>query len=250
MIAGLGTATAAKAAVTRLGGAFMISPEAKAAGKAGGFRGWQLYVAGRGGVLGPAPAEVVVAALGFLEPRLVSVSWEAGLAVQPLERTVADYRAVCHAWGRRHYGELGDATADRLADLLQTVADAADTAGFPLFAGWRAQPLPDDGPARLAQLLHVVREHRGAAHIAAVRIAGLTPLEAVLAGSGGRDNARFFGWPEPFPEVSDEVRTRRDRAEQITDELVAPAYAVLGATESEVLLDGLATAAAVVRRAA
>ncbi|HEX7187562.1 MAG TPA: hypothetical protein VF423_04995 [Actinomycetes bacterium] len=46
---GVATARAAGPTVTGLGGAFMISAEAKAAGKDGGFRGRELYVVGRAG---------------------------------------------------------------------------------------------------------------------------------------------------------------------------------------------------------
>ncbi len=56
---------------------------------------------------------------------------------------------------------------------------------------------------------------------------GLRPLEAIVAGAGGPGNAAFFGWPEPLPEVTDELRARLARAEEATDAQVAPAYAVL-----------------------
>lgn len=242
-------AAAAKPAVLALGGGWMISSEAKAAGKDGGYRGWQLYLAGRAGVLGPASTDVVTAALGFFAPTLVQAAWPAGLAVAPLGHTVRRYTDVCRDWGRRVLADLADDDAVRLAEILERVARAADAAGLPLFAGWREQPLPDDGAARVAQLLHVLREHRGGAHLAAVRTVGLTPLEAVLA-AGGPGNATFFGWAEPFPEVTQSVRDRHARAEDLTDESVAPAYAVLGDGEAAELVDLLASAADAVRPAA
>ena len=97
MIDGLAAARATREAVVALGGGFMISAEAKAAGKEGGYHGWSLYCAGRGGVLGPAPAEVVVAAFGFQSPRLVRPAWESGLAVRPVEETVVRYVEVCRS---------------------------------------------------------------------------------------------------------------------------------------------------------
>ena len=89
-----------KGAVTGLGGGFMISPEAKAAGKEGGYRGWALYMGGRAGVLGPAPAPVVSAALGFFEPGMVRAGWEAAQLVRPLPETQARYLEICRSWGR------------------------------------------------------------------------------------------------------------------------------------------------------
>lgn len=245
MIAGLTTAAAAKPVVTGLGGAFMISSEAKAAGKDGGYRGWQLYVAGRAGVLGDVGAEVVDATLGFLHPDLVRGAWEGGRAVAPLADTVARYVEACRAWGRRRYGSLAE--ADRLAELLERVAGAADPAGWPLFAAWRAQPLPADAPGRVVQLLHVLREHRGGAHLGAVRSVGLRPVEAIVAGAGGAGNAAFFGWNAPLPEVTEDLRARLARAEEVTDAQVGPAYAVLDDGERDDLLLLLGAAATAAR---
>jgi hypothetical protein len=239
---GTETAAAAKPVVAGLGGAFMISSEARAAGKEGGYRGWALYMAGRGGVLGPAPAEVVEAAFGFHAPELVQWGWTAGLAVRPVAETVARYVDVCRDWGRRHYSEMDG--VERLAELLAQVVDAADPLGWPLYAGWRCVELPADAPARVAQLLHVLREHRGSAHLSALRVAHLSPLEAILAGPGGPGNAAFLGWAEPYPMIDEGIRARRARAEELTDELVGPAYQVLSADESRELVTLLAQVSA------
>ena len=250
MTGALATVAAAKPVVTGLGGAWMISSEARAAGTEHGYRGWQLYLAGRAGVLGDVTSEVVHATLGFLHLDLVRSGWEAGRAVAPLGDTVARYVEVCRAWGRRRYAGLPADDAERLAALLETVATAADPAGWPLFAAWRAQPLPDDGPGRAVQLLHVLREHRGGAHLAAVRQAGLTPLEAIVSGAGGAGNAAFFGWSDPLPQPTDALRDRLAEAERATDQQVAPAYAVLSVAEQTELLRLLAGAAAAARHAA
>lgn len=207
----------------------MISPEMKAAGKDGGYRGWELYMGGRAGVLGPAPAEVVSAVLGFFEPGMVRTNWEAAQRDRPLPETVQRYVEACHLWGRNRFGSMDG--VERLADLLDAVARRVEPAALPLLAAWRAFPLPDDAPARATQLLHVLREHRGGAHVNAVRAVGLSPLEAVLAGKLGAPNATFFGWPEPYPEVDERLTAQRIEAERLTTDMVAPAYA--GLTESE-----------------
>jgi hypothetical protein len=244
----LEAAVAAKAAVSGLGGAFMISPEMKVAVKTGGYRGWSLYMAGRAGVLGPTSSEVVVATLGFFSPDLVRPAWEAGLAVRPVAQTVERYVETCREWGRNRYSRL--VGVEQLADLLGRIVEAAEPAGWPLYAGWRRVALPQDPPARAAQLMHVLREHRGGAHLGAVRLAGLTPLEAIVAGDGGATSAAFLGWPGPYPRVDMALRERRDRAERLTDELVAPAYDVLAPDEVDALRELLGTAAAAVRAAA
>ena len=238
MTASLATAAAAKATVVSLGAGFMISPEAKAAGKAGGYRGWELYMAGRAGVLGDAPATVVAAALGFFDPEMVRRNWEAGRAVRPVAEAVARYTEVCRDWGRNRWGAVDD--LDRLCDLMARVVDAADPSGLPVFAGWRAQPLPGDAPGRAAQLLHVLREHRGGAHLVAVRACGLSPVQAVVTGPDAEE-AIFHGFAEPHPEPDADLRARRARAEDLTDCLAAPAYAVLDDAEAADLLRLLAT---------
>jgi hypothetical protein len=237
---GLATAQAARHAVYDLGGAFMLSPEAKAAGKATGLRGRELYVVGRGGVLGDGPGAAVAAAIAFFEPGLMVAAWDAGRAKAPVAQTVARYAQVCRDWGRHRWSDL--VGVDRLADLLGRVAQAADAAGWPLFAGWRAQPLPDEPSERAAQLLHVLREHRGAAHVCAVRVAGLTPLQAIVAGPYGPASVPFYGWPGPVPDLDDDLRARHARAEELTAEMTAPAYGVLGDAEAGELLDLLGRA--------
>jgi hypothetical protein len=229
-----------KDAVTGLGGSFMVSPEAKAAGKDGGYRGWALYMGGRAGVLGDAPVPVVSAALGFFEPGMVRTNWELARAVAPVADTLQRYAEMCRSWGRTRWASMEG--VDRLCSLLAVVVDRVEPAGLPLFAGWRDLPLPDEGAARAAQLLQTLREHRGGSHLMATRAVGLHPLEAILSGSGGAGNARFFGWTEGYPEVDDAMRSRRAEAERLTTEMVAPAYAALRTEEAADVVDLLATA--------
>ncbi|TYB45317.1 SCO6745 family protein [Actinomadura chibensis] len=226
--------------IGRLGGAFMISREAKAFAAETGLSGWTPYFRGRFGVLGEVDADVVMSAAGFFPATTVRRAWEAGAGL-PAAEAADRYAAVAHGFGRRKLA--GFAAADRLADLLQRVADeggAADVVGAPVFAGWRAMPLPADGPARVVQLAHVVRELRGGLHVVAVLASGLSPLEAVLSGRSpllpsGEPNAEYFGWPRPYPEVTAETRRRHDDAEQLTDELMGPAFASLDKAEAEEL---------------
>jgi hypothetical protein len=136
---------------------------------------------------------------------------------------------MCRAWGRRKLG--GHDGCARIAELLQRVAEEASPVGAPLFAGWRAVPLADDSPARAVQLMHVVRELRGGLHANAVISAGLDPLEATLAAghdatpfgrTTGERIARFFTWPEPYPQPGPDVVERRAAVEETSesDELI------------------------------
>jgi len=219
--------------VSSLGGGFMVSPQAKAFAKDNGLRGREAYVIGRGSVLGDVDADVVTAAFGFWPADVVREAWEGARRTLTIDAALEGYVHACREWGRARYEQFGGAA--RLAELLEWVVDGTEVAGLPLYAGWRALPLPDDDAGRLSQLLQCLREHRGGLHLVAVVACGLTPLQAVLAGRGGTNNASFFGWEEPFEDVSGHVLARSE-AESLTDRLVVPAYDVLGHDERVELL--------------
>ncbi|WSP93915.1 hypothetical protein OG332_38580 [Streptomyces sp. NBC_01233] len=108
--------------------------------------------------------------------------------------------------------------------MAQQLIDAADADALPLFAGWRAQPCPGDDPVGAAmQRIHVLREHRGACHLVAVRQCGLSVRAAVVINLGV-ERATRHGWQEPQPVAAARI-PRWQRAERLTDELQAPLYA-------------------------
>ena len=230
------------ALVPALGGGFMISRYAKAAAVEQGLDGvWTSYFAGRAGVLGDVDADVVCAALCFYPADVVRAGWQAAQAVVDVRAAGLRYAHACHEWGR---GRLdGTDGLARLAELSLQVVRQADVAGLPLFAAWRALPLPADPPARAAHALHLLREHRGGLHAAAVLTGGLTPLQAILAGPGGKANASFFGWTGPFEDAAPYAELRA-QAERRTQEAASRAYAVLDDAELAELASGLEMAAA------
>ena len=212
-------------AIYVLGGAWMLSDEAKVVADEVGTGRWALYMAGRGGVLGDVHPDVVTAAFYFFPASSVHKGWNKALAVMTPSEAARRFATASHAWGRAHLAGVDGLEA--LDTALATVIDSAPVAGLPLFAGWRAMPLPDDLPARVIQRCQVLREHRGGAHAAAVLSCGLGPLEAIMAGPGyGEETARFFQWPEPYPDGTPFVEQHR-RAEELTNEIVGRAWAVL-----------------------
>ncbi|MGK5556542.1 SCO6745 family protein [Actinomadura kijaniata] len=242
---------AAKEPIYKLGGGFMISREAKAFSAETGLSGWAPYFRGRCGVLGEVDADVVAAAVGFFPPRVVRDHWEAARSL-PAAETAARYARVAADFGRRKLAGLPDEEAERLAGLLEAVCDNAGPVAAPLFAGWRAMPRPADPRSRVIHLAHVLRELRGGLHIVAVLAAGLTPLESVLSTADnplmqpGETNAEYFGWPRPYPEVTAEIQARRRQAEELTDTLIAPAFAALDAAGQNDLAELLTKADKVV----
>ena len=232
-------ADAAKDLVGALGAAFMFDPATRERGRAAGLRSKPLYHLGRGGALGDVHPDVVVAAFAFFPPEVVREHWAAGRAMMPPADAAALYADCCADWGRRTLSGLDG--ADRAVDLLERLVDEASGAGLPLFAGWRAVARPDDVPGRLALLCHVTRELRGAIHVAAVAACALPPLTAVLAGPYGEGNARFFDWPEPYPDVT-AYRARWDAAEELTAAATGEAFAVLSGGERAELVELLTAA--------
>jgi len=234
------TAAAVKAAVMTLGGAFSDDPKTMRRARQIGLTGWAFHVAGRGGALGDVRADTVAAALGFIAPEAVRDGWDAARKVAPPEEIAAHNLAECCRWGREHL-EMFCGVA-RLVELAEQVVVGAEAAGMPLFAAWRAMPLPEDSPgARAAVLAHLLMEHRGQAHLLAIRASGLTPLEAIIAGPEGETGATALGWQPPYPHFEPLVR-RRSWAEALTDRIAGEAYRVLDPTERQELVELMETA--------
>jgi len=204
-----------------VGSAWMLHPETAARGVAHGYpKHLAFYFTGRGGVLGAVDADVITAAMGWWHPGLVRLMWERGLAVATAEESAHRYGQACADWAGEHL--RGFAQADRFAELAGQVVTGAEGSGLPLFAGWRAAPLADGGPARALQLVHVLREWRGAVHLVATTAAGLAPLAAILTNEG-EQQARFFGWRDELPDCT-HLKDRHTQAEDTTNRLIADTY--------------------------
>lgn len=186
------------------------------------------YAVGRLGVLGDCPVDNVVAAAHFWEPGLMRRMVEAGRAVTPPAQGAAVYARICQEWGDDRLAGF-DGT-ERLGELCQRVVESARPHGAPTFVGWRDQALPESGPGRTFQLCQTMRELRFGRHSVAVEAAGMGPLEAILSGPAGEWNAEFFGWPKPYPDVSDLAEARAE-IEAHTDRLHAPDFEVLTGDE-------------------
>jgi hypothetical protein len=236
-------AIAAKAPIGSLGGAWMSVPEEEQLGASLDFHDWQFYYLGRHGVLGDVDPDVVLAAAYIFPPEYLRQEWTVARSIMTPAEGLRHYLTLCHGWGRSVMG--GWADAERLAELGQRVIDGSDVLGLPLFAGWRAVPVPDDAGARVAHVCQVLREHRGACHGVAMVALQMHPLTAILANpdsSRPEENASEYGWQPPFPEMSDADRALRVRVEELTDDLVAQAYEALDAAERAELVALLAAA--------
>jgi hypothetical protein len=228
---------------------------------------WDGYFAGRAAPLGLAPAEVVHAVFyNFADGEVARhIPWVWG-KVSPEEAIAVRERGSAAAL-RQAIGALaGSSGLVRIADLATRAAVSAPTEGRALYAGLRALAVPEEPVARLWHAATLLREHRGDGHNAALVAHGIGGTEAhvLLALSLGM-KAEEFGRTHHLPTaqlaaVVDGLRGRglvdaaggftvagretSERIEALTDELAAPAYAVLDAGELDELIAGLGPIAA------
>jgi hypothetical protein len=228
--------------INALGSAFYFDVDTLERGKAAGLDGFRMYFLGRGGVLGDVEPAVVTSAFGWFAPELVTKIWTSAKALMGPREGAQLYQECAAALGRKKLaGVEGIAT---FCALAERVVSAADPAGLTLFAGWAAEPRADDAPARAMQLLAVLRELRGSAHLVAVLATGVSPQLAHYAKRP--DMYQAFGYAEA-PEVTDDDRAKLADAEALTDQLVLPAWRSLTHDEAETfagLLDRIEAALA------
>jgi hypothetical protein len=219
-----------------LGWAHYFTPETIAVGESLGLDVFKFYFLGRGAVMGDVEPEVVVSAFGYFSPSLLTQMWNEGRSLCPPRDAAAAYVNCCADLGRAKFSEIAD--MKEFCSAAGAVNDAADPTGLPLYAGIKAMPLVDDLPGRAMQLMAVLREFRGSAHLLAIRSMGLDPKTAHFIKRPG--DMAMFGWSDDdTPEASDSDRAKHEAAERLTDELVLPAYSVLDEAAQQALLTGV-----------
>jgi hypothetical protein len=124
-------------------------------------------------------------------------------------------------WGAKHYGQVDG--LEEIVAVTEALVGGLEGQAIPVFVGWRNAEPSESLAGRAAQLMQMLREWRGGLHLVATTSVGLTPLEAILTNEGAAQ-AKFFGWPEPFPDVS-AIKAKHDEAEAITDRLCATSLA-------------------------
>lgn len=236
-LSALQTASAVADPFGDLGGRFMLSGRTYGAGNQLGFAGLDFYFVGRGGVLGDVDASVVIDEFGFFAPTQVEENWNAGRTVMAPDEAAAAFLGCGYEWGRARLPDGLDHA--RLAELVRTVTDAA-VDGADLSSAWNRQPWPDHDVDAALHGIHLMRELRGGAHVAAVHAAGLDPHAAVMVRSG-QGGAEFFGWTAPHPDP-DAACAAWLEVESATDAAVATLLEVLDEDERRELVE-LATAA-------
>src|SRR5258706_11639775 len=221
--------------IAKLGSAFYFQPETLGKGKEHGLDGFRFYMLGRGGVLGDVEAPVIGSAFGYFHPAMLERLWTSARQKVAPRDAGRLYLECCRDFGRSRLSEIPDLGA--FCAAADAINEAADPTGLALYAGVSAEPLPDDLPARAMQLITVLRELRGSAHLAAVIASGVTPQIAHYL-KRPNDYATF-GWGDEPPVVTDEDRANYESAEALTDRMVRHAYSAVDESGADALVAGL-----------
>jgi hypothetical protein len=226
-----------------LGWTFYFVPETIAKGAELGLDGLRFYVLGRGGVLGDVEATVIQSAFGYFAPSLIEKMWTSGKEKVAPRVAAQAFFECCAEFGRARLSAVVD--LDAFCASAGAVNDTADPVGLALYSGIKSEPLADDVPARAMQLVTVLREFRGSAHLIAIRAAGLDAKTAHFIRRPA--DIGMFGWTEAdTPEITGHHRDKLAVADKITDRLVLPAYSVLDEAGRDALVAGLDRIAAAV----
>jgi hypothetical protein len=219
-----------------LGWTFYFTPETIAVGEGLGLDVFHFYALGRGGVLGDVEPQVVSSAFGYFNPATVTAIWNAARDICAPRKAGRIYMECSADLGRARF--TGIEGLDAFCAAAGAVNDAADPVGLSLYAAISAEPLADDLPGRAMQLVTVLREFRGSAHLLAVRASG---LDAKTAHFIRRPNdIGMFGWTESdAPVITDVELAKLAAADELTDRLVLPAYSVLDESGRRALVEGI-----------
>lgn len=215
------------------GSSFYFGDAAMARAAELGLDRFGFYALGRGGVLGDVEPAVVSSAFGYFNPSLVAALWNANRVKVSPRVAGAAFMECCGEHGRQKLSGIAD--LEQFVAAGEKILAATDGDAFSLFVATAAEPVADDAPAHAMQLVTILREYRGCAHLVAIRAVGLDSKTAHFV-TRPNDGA-MFGWaPEDAPVIDASVREKMSRVEALTDDLVRPAYSVLDAAEREVFV--------------
>lgn len=220
-------------AIGKIGSAFYFHPDTLVRGKEVGLDGFRFYILGRGGVLGDVEPAVVHAAFGYFHPALIAKMWtSASERIAPRDAARL-YHRCAHGLGR---SALDDGEhLDGFVDAATQVINAVEGTSLPLFAAVRAEPVPDDAPAAALHQAMVLRELRGGVHLLSLVAQGLDSAKAHAIKRP--DDVTMFGY-DTAPDVTDDDRAKWRRAEDMTDDLLVPAYTSLSPSQATAFVAG------------
>jgi hypothetical protein len=214
------------------------------------------YFTSRGACMGQVPGEVVAAAFGCFNPKVVVMAVAAGWQVATRDTILAARQDGATAMLKRVLGEQPDGL-NRVTDLLRRAADAAPWPGRAVYSGLRSLGFPADPMGDMWRAADLVREHRGDSHVISWAVGGADAVEVLLLteqwwGLPARSYTPSRGWSKvdmdagmhrlqaralmtADEELTDTGRAFREEIEVRTDELERPLLDALGDDLDELL---------------
>lgn len=232
-----------------------FAPETTVAYGELGIRPRAGYFVSRSAAMGAVSPEVTIATFYVFAPDLVrhvmAGCWE---LAGPEQVTEARRRGI----GQALHRALGDPDVTEAVGLARELCQGLEPHGRALYAAHAALPWPEEPLMALWHAATLVREHRGDAHMAALLLLGLDPVESLVTGGITSGRTEFFqqtrGWSEEqWAAGEDRLRERgllaaegkltdagtelREHIEQRTAQATAAAWQRFGADRAARLLE-------------
>lgn len=145
-----------------------------------GLAGRQQYFAGRGAAMGPVGPEIIEATFYNFDPIVVRAAIPSAWQVAtPADVQAARFHAAADVLASA-CGDVEPAQLERAIALATAMVAGVGDEGKPLAAGNRSITLPEAPMLHLWQLVTIIREWRGDAHVAALAAADVSGIQALV----------------------------------------------------------------------
>ena len=214
------------------------------------------YFTSRGACMGQVAGEVVAAAFGCFNPKVVVPAVEAGWQIANREAVLEARERGATAMLRRVLGDQPEGLG-RVTDLLRRAGDAAPWEAHPIYGGLSSLGFPGHPLGDLWRAADLLREHRGDSHVITWAVGGVDAVEILLLteqwwGLPARSYTPTRGWVAADmdaafdrlqrrglmngdEQLTDAGRAFREEIEVRTDELERPVLDALGDDLDELL---------------
>ena len=220
-----------------LGMSFYFDELTKVRGKEHGINVVEFYGLGRAGVLGDVDTSIVVDAFTFFDPSLIDYFWTSAKTKADPVSTASAHLDAAYEFADRTFGGVDAGLLALFSDAARQVIEAQPLGVCLLVDGYRQFPAPSD-PVHGAYLGTILlRELRGGLHIRAVADAELDIVAACYL--QGPEVFALHGYKEDAaPVVTEELREKKRRAEELTNAAMAAAFAALTDEQRDSLAEG------------
>jgi hypothetical protein len=199
--------------------------------------------------MGQVSGDVVAAAFGCFNPKVVDVAVSGGWQIADRDAVLAARERGSTQMLQRVLGENPEGL-ERVTDLLKRAATAAPWPAHPMYSGLLSLGYPDSPMAMMWRAADLLREHRGDSHVITWAVGGVDAVEILLLteqwwGLPARAYTPTRGWqPADMDagferlhrrglmtdeeQLTDAGRAFREEIEVRTDELERPILDAIG----------------------